>query len=327
MKKILGFGNALTDVLAPLQSDDILKDIGLKKGCMTLIDEHELARLKSVLGGMPTHQVTGGSAGNAIRTLSWMGVPTGFIGAVGNDAYGEFFRKSLAERGTETHLLVSPTLPSGVATTFISPDGERTFGTYLGAAAALRADDLTPEMFRGYTYLFIEGYLVQDHNLILRAIELAKTAGVKVCLDMASSNVVEADRDFFTTLVKEHVDIIFANEDEAKAFTGQEPEQAVDTLARLCPTAIVKMGAQGSLVRRGDERVQVEAVHADHVADTTGAGDSYAAGFLYGLTKGYSLETCARIGSLISSQVVQVIGTELPQPTWEKLLSQLATFA
>ena len=225
----------------------------------------------------------------------------------------------MLKRGTEANLLLSDTLPSGVASTFISPDGERTFGTYLGAASTLKAEDLSLEMFKGYTYLFIEGYLVQEHDMILRAIELAKEAGLQVCLDMASYNIVAGDHEFFSLLVNKYVDIVFANEEEAKAFTGKEPEEALDVIAKMCSIAIVKVGARGSLIRKGTEEVYVEAVPVERVVDTTGAGDFFAAGFLYGLTCGYSLEKCGKIGAVLSGEVIQVVGTELPDSKWEKI--------
>ena len=253
-----------------------------------------------------------------------MGHNTAFIGKVGNDAYGKFYRQSLLERGTEANLLVSSELPSGVASTFISPDGERTFGTYLGAAATLKAEDLSREMFKGYTYLFIEGYLVQDHDMILRAIELAKEAGLQICLDMASYNIVEQDHDFFSLLINKYVDIVFANEEEAKAFTGKEPEEALDVIAKMCSIAIVKLGARGSLIRKGTEEVHVHAVTVDRVIDTTGAGDYFAAGFLYGLTCGYSLEKCGKIGSILSGSIIRVIGAEMPAEWWEDIKTRIS---
>ena len=245
MDKIIGLGNALVDVLATLDSDEILTEMELPKGSMTLIDEDKLLKINKYFSRMKTHQATGGSAGNAIRAMAQLGAGTGFIGKVNNDSYGRFFGESLLKHGTEANLLVSDTLPSGVASTFISPDGERTFGTYLGAASTLKAEELSLEMFKGYTYLFIEGYLVQEHDMILRAIELAKEAGLQVCLDMASYNIVAGDHEFFSLLVNKYVDIVFANEEEAKAFTGKEPEEALDIIAKMCSIAIVKVGARG----------------------------------------------------------------------------------
>ena len=323
MDKIIGLGNALVDVLATLDNDEILTELQLPKGSMTLIDEDKLQKINECLTRMKTHLATGGSAGNAIRGMACLGAGTGFIGKVNNDFYGNFFRDSLLERGTEADLLLSTSLPSGVASTFISPDGERTFGTYLGAAATLKAEDLSLEMFKGYAYLFIEGYLVQDHDMILRAIELAKEAGLQVCLDMASYNIVDEDLEFFSLLVNKYVDIVFANEEEAKAFTGKEPEEALDIIAKMCSIAIVKLGARGSIIRKGTEEVRVQAVPVEKVVDTTGAGDYFAAGFLYGLTCGYSLEKCARIGSILSRDVIQVIGAELPAEQWEKIKEEI----
>lgn len=323
MDKIIGLGNALVDVLAIIDNDEILAEMQLPKGSMTLIDEDKLQKINECFSQMKTHLATGGSAGNAIRGMACLGAGTGFIGKASNDFYGNFFRDSLLERGTEANLLLSTALPSGVASTFISPDGERTFGTYLGAASTLKAEDLSLEMFKGYAYLFIEGYLVQDHDMILRAIELAKEAGLQVCLDMASYNIVEGDHEFFSLLINKYVDIVFANEEEAKAFTGEEPEKALDVIAKMCSIAIVKVGARGSLIRKGTEEVSVPAIPVGKVIDTTGAGDFFAAGFLYGLTCGYSLEKCAKIGSILAGDVIQVVGTELPAGQWDKIKEEI----
>lgn len=324
MDKIIGLGNALVDVLATLKNDEILTEMQLPKGSMTLIDEDKLQKINEYFDQMDTHLATGGSAGNAIRGMACLGATTGFIGKIYNDFYGNFFRDSLLERGTEANLLLSTTLPSGVASTFISKDGERTFGTYLGAAATLKAEELSLEMFKGYAYLFIEGYLVQDHDMILRAIELAKEAGLQICLDMASYNIVAEDFEFFSLLINKYVDIVFANEEEAKAFTGEEPEEALDIIAKMCSIAVVKIGARGSLIRKGTEVVRVQAIPVEKVLDTTGAGDYFAAGFLYGLTCGYSLEKCAKIGSILSRDVIQVIGAELPETSWERIKKEIS---
>ena len=238
---------------------------------------------------------------------------------MGNDEYGAFFRENLQKNSIEDKLLTSAELPSGVASTFISPDGERTFGTYLGAASALKAEDLTPDMFKGYSYLFIEGYLVQDHEMIIRAIELAKEAGLQICLDMASYNIVASDMEFFTLLINKYVDIVFANEEEAKAFTGKEPEEALKLMGKKCSIAIVKIGAKGSYIRKGTEEIKVSAIPVGNVVDTTGAGDYFASGFLYGLTCGYSLEKCAKIGSILSGNVIQVVGTTMPRERWDEI--------
>ncbi|WP_455590810.1 adenosine kinase [Bacteroides sp.] len=320
MDKILGLGNALIDVLATLKDDTLLDELGLPKGSMQLIDDAKLQQINEHFSQMETHMATGGAAANTIKALASLGASTGFIGKVGNDRYGDFFRESLLENDIEEKLLTSADLPSGVASTFISPDGERTFGTYLGAASSLRAEDLALDMFKGYAYLLIEGYLVQDHDMILHAIELAKEAGLQVCLDMASYNIVEGDLEFFSLLINKYVDIVFANEEEARAFTGKtDPEEALEIIAKRCSIAIVKVGGNGSYIRKGTEEIKVDAIPVNTVLDTTGAGDYFAAGFLYGLTCGYSLEKCAKIGSILSGNVIQVVGTTVSKECWDEI--------
>lgn len=319
MEKIIGLGNALVDVLARIDNDEILQMMGLPKGSMTLIKEDKFLKINEYLLQQNTKLSNGGSAGNAIRALAHLESATGFIGKVGNDLYGNFFRKELKKLGIEDKLLVSPEHPSGVASTFISDGGERTFATFLGAAATLQPEELTAEMFKDYTYLFIEGYLVQDHDLILQAIELAKAAGLQVCLDMASYNIVEENLEFFKMLLSKYVDVVFANEHEARAFTGLEPEEALEVLGKLCSIAVVKVGAKGTYIRKGTEMMHVPASDVKHPSDTTGAGDFFAAGFLYGLTCGLSLDKCGRIGSLLAGHVIQIVGTTLTPNRWEKI--------
>ena len=318
MDKIIGLGNALVDVLATLKDDTLLDEMGLPKGSMQLIDDAKLQQINERFSQMKTHLATGGAAANTILGLACLGAGTGFIGKIGNDAYGNFFRANLQRNGIEDKLLVSD-LPSGVASTFISPDGERTFGTYLGAASTLKAEDLTLDMFKGYAYLLIEGYLVQDHDMILHAIELAKEAGLQVCLDMASYNIVEGDLEFFDILITKYVDIVFANEEEAKAYTGKDAWGAINEIASKCSVVIVKLGAQGSCIKKGTECIKLEVPPVKKVVDTTGAGDYYAAGFLYGLTCGYSLEKCSIIGSILASNVIQVVGTTLSKKKWDEI--------
>ena len=318
MDKIIGLGNALVDVLATLKDDSLLHEMNLPKGSMQLVDDVKFQEINTCFAGMKTHLATGGSAANTILGLSCLGASTGFIGKIGKDEYGNFFRENLEKNGIEDKLLLSD-LPSGVASTFITPDGERTFGTYLGAAATLTADELSPDMFKGYSYLYIEGYMVQDHDMILRAIQLGKEAGLQICLDLASYNIVDAYKEFFTLLINKYVDIVFANEDEAKAFTGDGPLAALDVLGKQCSIAVVKVGSEGSYIRKGTIDVKVDAIKVKNVVDTTGAGDYYAAGFLYGLTCGYSLDKCAKIGSILSGNVIQVIGTTISKKRWDEI--------
>ena len=318
MKRVIGIGNALTDMLVNLKTDKVLDTFNLPKGSMSLVDAALQTEISKSVAGLPYSLSLGGSAGNTIRAMARLGCDVGFIGKVGTDKTGDFFIQALENLGIEPFIFRGKER-SGRCVSLISPDGERTMVTFLGAALELSAAEVTPAIFEGYDCLYIEGYLVQDHDMILRAIELAKEAGLQICLDMASYNIVEQDHDFFSLLINKYVDIVFANEEEAKAFTGKEPEEALDVIAKMCSIAIVKLGARGSLIRKGTEEVYVHAVTVDRVIDTTGAGDYFAAGFLYGLTCGYSLEKCGKIGAILSGEVIQVIGTELPDSKWEKI--------
>lgn len=318
MDKIIGMGNALVDVLVRIDDDSLLEKLHLPKGSMQLIQEDTLSEIRKYTSGMKIHRSTGGSAGNTVCALAALGANPGFIGKVGQDETGAFFGDTLRQRGVNA-LLATCDLPSGIASTFISTDGERTFGTYLGAAATLRAEDLSRKMFARYNYLYIEGYLLQDHDLMLRAVQLAKEEGLQVCLDMASYNVVEAERDFFDQLIVKYVDIVFANESEALAYTGKAPHEALEEIASKCSIAVVKTGKEGSLVKKGTEVIQLLSCPVDNVLDTTGAGDFYAAGFMYGLTCGYSLEKCVQISTILATAVIQEVGTTLPAKKWDEI--------
>ena len=318
MKKIIGIGNALTDALVTLPNDELLHTFGLPKGSMTLIGDEEQQRIQECFASLDVQRATGGSAGNTMLALANMGAKPGFIGAIGDDATGEFFAANCEKCGMTPYLTTLP-VQSGIAYTFISPGGERTFATYLGAAAMMGPDNLTAEMFAGYDYLYVEGYLVQNHALILRAVELAKEMGLKVCLDLASYNIVAADHEFFTRLVSEYVDVVFANEEEARAFANAEPAEALECLHSQCEVAVVKLGPAGSTIMREGEKVFVEAWPVSKVIDTTAAGDFYAAGVMYGLMNDCSLTQCAQVGTILSGHVIQIVGTQLAEETWEQM--------
>jgi len=325
--KVLGLGNALIDVLARVHDDKILEEMALPLGSMTLIDEKGLLKIQEYFETLKTHMVIGGSAGNSIRGLAQLGVATGFVGKVGKDTFGDFYTNYLQQHHIEGKLFIDPEYPTGVASTFISPNGERTFGTYLGAAARLTVDELHEALFAGYDYLIIEGYVAQDRELAFRALDLAKKQHLQVCMDLASYNIVRRDIDFFHRLVRDYVDVVFANEEEAHAYTGcEQPEEALAQLSRECRIAVVKVGPKGSYVKQGDTAHFVPAHKVEKVIDTTGAGDLFAAGFLYGLVTGKDLETAAQIGTILAEEVIQVIGTELPKATWEKIIKQVEQY-
>ena len=317
MKSILGMGNALTDILAVLPDDSFLRQFHLPKGSMQHVDMETGDRIWQTLKPMGVQYVAGGSAANTITGTAIFGMKSGFIGKVGDDELGHLFRSDQEQYGIKSTLLKGKS-SSGRAMVFITaPNAERTFAVYLGAALELGPDDLKPEYFHGYDYFHIEGYLVQNQSLIRRAIEMARDVGCIISLDMASYNVVESNEAFLHDIVDRHVDIVFANETEARSFTRlDDPKDALDEIARHCSIAVVKIGKDGSMVRQGDEYHYIGAWPADTI-DATGAGDTYAAGFLYAHSLGRTLKECGEVGSIIAAKVVEVIGTKIDIPRWK----------
>lgn len=319
---ILGMGNALVDVLIRVEKDSILDELKLPKGSMQLIDEVRLQEIENRIDGFERVLVSGGSAANTIHGLAELGIKTGFIGSAGGDPWGEFYINDLKNKGV-IPIFYQSDKPTGRAMALLTPDSERTFGTYLGAAIELRPEFLSPELFQGWSVFHIEGYLVQNHQLIESALRLANQAGCIVSLDLASYNVVEDNLEFLKSVVPHYVDILFANQEEAMAYTHKDPEAAVDELASFCRIAIVKTGEDGAWVRSGTEKHHVTGLEANCI-DTTGAGDLFAAGFLYGYTKGYTLQKCGELGNLLAAAVIEVTGPKISEPHWLSIRKALS---
>ncbi|MBO7262043.1 MAG: adenosine kinase [Alistipes sp.] len=318
-KSVIGIGNALTDMLVNLSNDNVLREYQLAKGSMSLVDSEFQTAISKSLAGLPYSLSLGGSAANTIRAMAQLDIRCGFIGKVGEDNTGEFYVQALRNVGVAPYILHSEN-KSGKCVSLISPDGERTFLTHLGAALDLTADEIDAAVFDSYDYLYIEGYLVQDHDLIRRTIERAKEHGAKVALDLASFNVVEENRDFLRDIVAKHVDILFANEDEAHAFSGEEdPAKALEHIAQMCELVVVKIGTRGALIKHGEEQVHVGIMAAAKRVDTTGAGDFYAAGFMAGLCKGLTLRQCGTMGAIAAGKVIEVVGTTLSREAWSEI--------
>lgn len=317
MKRVIGIGNALTDMLVNLKDDGVLERYNIARGSMSLVDSLLQSEVSKAVAGRPYSLSLGGSADNTIRAMARLGGDVGFIGKVGRDTTGDFFEQALRNLG------IAPVIfrgehRSGKCVSLISPDGERTMLTHLGAALELCAEEVTADIFEGYDCLYIEGYLVQDHTLIESVIRTAKRCGLTVAIDLASFNVVAESLDFLRRIVSEAVDIVFANEDEAKVFSGEdEPVNALQYTSEMCSLAVVKIGMKGALIKQGEQVVHVGIMKAAKRVDTTGAGDFYAAGFLYGLTEGLDLRQCGTIGAVTAGKVIEVVGTTLSDEAWE----------
>ncbi len=317
MKQILGIGNALVDVMTLISDDTILNRFNLPKGSMQLVDKDISEMIKAETVSFNRSLASGGSAANTIHGLAMLGMKTGFIGSIGKDELGEFFENDMKNAGIKT-LMIRRNSVTGTAVALISPDSERTFATHLGAAVELEASDLVPGAFEGYDILYLEGYLIFNKPLVESACQFAKKNNMKIALDLASYNVVEAKLGDFREIVEKYVDIVFANGEEARAFTGMEPERALEVLAGLCEVAIVKVGSEGSWIRRGEEVIKIGTARVN-LKDTTGAGDLYASGFLYGYANGFLLEKCGQLGSLLSAHVIEIVGARIDLPRWLRI--------
>ena len=323
MKKILGIGSALVDIMIQIPDEQILKELNLPKGSMTYVKADDIVNIgERLVNEYGSQRASGGSAANTMSGLAQLGVEAGFLSKIGMDEVGEFFKKQMTDTHVKPSLLTTKT-PTGRVIAMVTADGERTFATCLGAAAELCADDIKPELFEGWDILYVEGYLVANPTMLDKAVTTAKEAGLKIAIDMASYNVVEESRDFLLDLMNNYVDIVFANEKEAFALTGMEPEAALHYIAEHCDIAVVKVGAKGALVQRGKEVVVVPPMEAE-VVDTTGAGDMWAAGFLAGLVKGEDLQKCGMMGAIVAKNIIEVVGAKMDEARWEKIHTAIA---
>ena len=317
MYKILGIGNALVDVMTLISDDSVLDRFSLPKGSMQLVDAEKSAMVKNETAKYNRSLASGGSAANTIHGLAKLGVNTAFIGSIGKDDLGDFFENDMKNAGVRT-ILSRRDIPTGTAIALISGDSERTFATFLGAAVELGADDLNPQDFKGCDILYLEGYLIYNRPLVEAACKIAKAENMKIVLDLASYNVVESNMAAFKEVVGNYVDILFANEDEAKAYTGLGPEEALNAISKECEIAVIKIGSEGSWIKRGSEIIKIGTAKVN-LKDTTGAGDLYAAGFLYGYSMNKNLEVCGQYGSVIAGKVIEILGAKIDEEGWHSI--------
>lgn len=321
--ELIGVGSPIIDILAKVP-DSFLEKVGGDKGGMVLTDGDQIAQW---INELPegSSQAPGGSAGNTVFAATRMGLQTSFIGKTGSDEGGEFYRSELQKLGGDTSRFKTGSIANGRCLSLITPDGERTLRTDLGAAATLSPDEVRPADFAGATHAHIEGYLLFNPDLMMQVLKSAKEANCRISLDLASFEVVKAAGDTLPDILNNYVDLVFANEEEAAAFHGSEAafgEMAIH-LGKYCELAVVKAGAKGAWLARGENVVFAPAVPGITAVDTTGAGDYWAAGFLSGWLRGKDLETCAALGARLGAEIVQVVGAELPESTWEAILGDI----
>ena len=320
--KILGAGSPILDILVNIEEDFIDKING-EKGGMELVSPEELDLILEKVENEPV-LMPGGSAANTIFGLTALGLPTALLGKTGNDEQGEFYCSRYQKTGGDiSPIKKHPTLPTGRCLSLITPDSERTMRTDLGAAATLAPEEITESDFSGISHVHLEGYLLFNRDLIMHILKLAKKTGCTVSLDLASFEVVNASIDILPHLLKEYVDIIFANEEEAAAYSnGKKPEEALNALSEVCSTAVVKLGKDGAMVKTSGSTVKIDAKKVKAV-DTTGAGDLWASGFLYKYLTGSSIEEAAEAGNEVASEVVQIMGASIPAEKWKIIKSRI----
>jgi len=308
---VVSIGNPLMDILIDVE-EGFLKELNLVKGNMHLVDEIEIKKIEEKLDQNNIKLAPGGSEANTLNALSMLGHKVVYFGKVGQDEYGEKYHQKLIENNVISKVIKVNGI-TGKAITLITPDSERTFATHLGVSTLLEDSEINEADIIEAKYFHLTGYILggkTTRKAAMQALEIAKNNNVKVCLDLADPNMVKTNKEILELVAKEYADIIIANENEAKEFTGQEPEQAINTLSEISEIAIIKLGKEGSLIKDKNKLIKIPGFKANAV-DTTGAGDIYTAGFLYGLLNNLDLETSGKIASFIASKVVEVKGARL----------------
>jgi sugar/nucleoside kinase (ribokinase family) len=263
--------------------------------------------------------VPGGSACNTVVGIGQLGGAAKFVGKCGNGEMGDLIENDLLKQNVVPELFRSNS-PTGRVLSIISPDAQRTMFTYLGASSETRPADISEILFKDAAVVHIEGYMLFNPELIRTALTAAKSAGARISMDLASFTVVEESKELLEHLVDSYVDILIANEDEARVFTGHSDEQlAIEALSEHAELAVLKVGPRGSYLSHIGSTVAIKSMGDGTALDTTGAGDMWAAGFLHGLVKGYPLEKCGRLGSACGYEVCQTIGANIPDEGWERI--------
>jgi sugar/nucleoside kinase (ribokinase family) len=322
---VVGIGNAIVDILSHAD-EAFLAAHGMSKGTMTLIDAERATALYRAMG--PAVESSGGSAGNTIAGLASLGGRGGFIGKVNNDQFGGVFRHDIRASGV---VFDTPPSEDGPPTArcliFVTGDAQRTMQTYLGACLELGPEDIDPAVISHAKVTYLEGYLwdpPQAKKAFIKAAQIARKAGRKVALTLSDPFCVDRHRAEFQDLVAKHVDILFANEAEiCSLWQTHSFDEALQATRGKCEIAALTRSARGSLIVTADEMHVIDAAPIKHVVDTTGAGDLYAAGFLFGYTNGKNLLDSGRIGAMAAGEIISHFGARPQTPLTELLLAEL----
>lgn len=321
---LVGVGNPITDLLANVP-EAFLAGIPGGKGGMVHVEADELMQLAGRLATPPT-VVPGGSAANTTLGATRLGLRTTFVGKIGNDDVAEAYRSNFVAAGGDGSRFKRGSLPHGRCLAMVTPDTQRTMRTFLGAAISLHPDEIALADFAGARHAHIEGYLLFNPALAEKVAATARAAGCSISIDLASYEVVGLARDWIMAQLRAGVHAVFANEDEARAlFQNNEPyDQLARRLADFGGVAAVKIGKDGAWVAQGRDLHRIAPVPAPRVVDTTGAGDAWAAGFLYGWLRGGTVAASGAVGSLLGGEVVQHLGPAIPDSRWDRVRTEAA---
>jgi sugar/nucleoside kinase (ribokinase family) len=326
---LIGVGNPIMDLLAHVPETFLSTHVAGDKGGMVLVDHTDIEQLMAKLE-VQLAVTPGGSAANTTLGATRLGLRTTYLGKIGGDITAKDYRDNFIAAGGDGSRFKHATLPNGRCLSLVTPDGQRTMRTHLGAAMTLSPDEVTAADFAGARHAHIEGYLMFNPALGEKVVATARAAGCTLSIDLASFEVVNVARDWLLGQIQQGIQVIFANEDEIRALF-QDQTSSYDALARKLARhggiAAVKMGKDGAWVARGTELHRIAPVAAPCVVDTTGAGDAWAAGFLYGHLRGHSLPAAGAIGSLLGSETVQHLGPSIPDLHWPRMRSQAAELA
>ena len=312
MVDVFGMCNALYDIQAEIP-ETILRELGVEKGGMFLIEEDQQRALATRIYDHIVHAEPGGSGANTMIGIAQLGGTACYTSKIGSDEHGALYTEGLRWQNVQVCTAAGEGT-TGICVVLITPDTERTLCTYLGICRELRPEDVDLVALRASRYLYVTGYLWDTDSqkaAVLHAMQAARDAGVKVALSLSDPFCVHRHKADFLEIVREHVDLLFGNEEEAQVLTDTDtPYDAIRAMTPYCERAAVTMGVKGSLLREGDRLVEIPPVPVQAM-DTTGAGDMYAAGLLYGLTHGLPLETTGRLASYLAAQVVAKLGPRL----------------
>jgi sugar/nucleoside kinase (ribokinase family) len=318
---LIGVGSPIMDLLARVTDEFLQRNVAGDKGGMVLIDAAEMERIVGLLDGEPA-SATGGSAANATYNAARLGLRATFLGKLGQDRLAQVYRAAFEAAGVNSRRFKTGPLPNARCLALVTPDAQRTMRTCLGAAMTLSPAEISAADFQGCRHAHIEGYLVFNQALADAVLAAARSAGCSTSLDLSSFEVVNASRDWLFRQFRSGIDIVFANEDEIRALF-QDASSPFDVLARrlagLGVLAAVKVGKDGAWLAHGAELHRVAPITVTRVIDTNGAGDAWAAGFLYGNLRGWSLPACGAIASLLGAETVMHMGPIIPDAPWQVL--------